>query len=267
MKTSFFLSLAFVLALISCGPPPIPKTYLIKFPHSPAVRTELLGKSQWKLEYYDSKGNFCQKDITTGSAEISLLQEWPSAILAWPYWPEQSAEARQGNAPVISLAAGLFYPAGAIFPLDAAGETIFLSWEAGAEAYFYREMDKAQELNTGTNRAPMYFDWKRFRSLLKENNYPELREDLWLADWKDIAERTVRSGFRQSYVRPEVRTGTEIVIPHNGPWLAPSPFRQPLFWEEGTRQLLFLSPRPEIFICPGGRLSISSQILLWTPFQ
>ncbi|MCL1813993.1 MAG: hypothetical protein FWG29_10815 [Treponema sp.] len=253
MKTPILL-LVITLALASCGPAPIPETYRVKFPISPVGRTELLGECQWRLEYYDSAGNFRQKDVSGTSAEIELLQEWPSAILAWPYWPEKS------------LAAGLFYPAGAIFPLDVTGEAIILSWEAGAEAYFYRELDKAQELNTGTNRVPMYFDWKRFRTLLRENADSELRLDPWIANWKDIAERTVRSGFRQSYVRREARTVMEVIIPHDGPWLAASPFRQPLFWKENEGQLLSLSSRPEIFICSGGRISVSSQMLLWIPF-
>ncbi|MCL1928603.1 MAG: hypothetical protein FWG07_07410 [Treponema sp.] len=254
MNPSFISFFAIVITLVSCGLPPIPETYQVAFPPLPIAHAELLGECQWKLEYYDSAGNFRQKEVTTASAEIGLLQEWPNAILAWPYWPEKS------------LAAGLFYPAGAIFPLDVTGETIILSWEAGAEAYFYRELDKAQELNTGTNRAPMYFDWKRFRSLLQENSNSELRLDPWLADWKYVAERTVSSGFRQSYIRAEVRTGVEISVPHDGPWLTASPFRQPLFWKEGENQILFLSPRSEIFVCPGGRLSISSQMLLWIPF-
>ena len=255
MNHHFLPLLALTMTLISCGPSPMSEKYRVKFPPSPPVRTDLLGECQWRLEYYDSAGNFRQKEVTNSNAEIRVLQEWPNAVLAWPCWPEKS------------LAAGLFYPAGAIFPLDVAGETIILSWESGVEAYFYRELDKAQELNTGTNRVPMYFDWKRFRSLLRENAASELKLDPWLANWKDIAERTVRSGFLQSYVRPEVRTGTEIIIPHDGPWLAASPFRQPLFWEEGEDQILFLSPHPEIFVCPGGRISVSSQMLIWIPFQ
>ena len=251
------LFLSFILALVSCGPSPIPTFYRVQFPSSPVLRTELLGECQWKLDYFDSNGNFCQKEIaknSTVSVELRILGEWPSAILAWPYWPEKS------------LAAGYFYPAGAIFPLDIAGDTIILSWNAGAEAYFYWELEKAQEINSGTNRKPQFFDWKRFRTLLQETAPEELIKDPWLADWKDIAERTVRSGFRQSYVRAENRFSKEIIIPHTGPWLSASPFRSPEFWEEGEEVILFLSPRPEILVCPAGRFTISAAMQLWVLF-
>ena len=217
------------------------------------MRAELLGGCQWRIEYFDSAGNYRQKE-TAGSMEINVLQEWPSAILAWPFWPE------------LSFAAGYFYPAGAIFPLDVSGDTINLSWEAGAEAVFYRELEKAQGINEGTNRLPAYFDWKRFRSLLRENENTPLRGDPWLADWKDIAEKTVRSGFRQSYVTPENRIDVTLAIPHDGPWLSASPFRPPEFWAAGEAVSLNISPHVEILVCPGGKLSVSPQTWLWTPF-
>ena len=249
-------------AILSCGYPPIPDSYQVKFPVPPAFRTELLGECHWRLEYHDSTGNFRQKEVGSNAGiSIDVLQQWPNAILAWPYWPEG-----EGSPPEKALPPGLFYPAGAIFPLDAAGETIILSWETGAEAYFYRELDKAGELNAETNKKPEYFDWKRFRSLLWEHENPELRKDPWLADWKDIAEKTVRSGFRQSYIRPKDRIRVEIIIPHAGPWLSASPFAPPEFWEAGETHTFLLTPYPEIFICPGGRLSISSQVSLWVPF-
>ena len=257
MKTQFFSFFAVIAAVVSCGPKPVPELYHVRFPQSPELRAELLGECHWRLEYRDTKGNFRQKEVSPAGfsgTEIGLLKEWPNAVLAWPYWPEKN------------LAPGHFYPAGAIFPLDAAGETITLSWEAGAQAFFFRELENAQELNDGTNRLPMYFDWMRFRTLLREHDNAQLRDDPWLADWKDIAERTVRSGFRQSYVRKETRTGTEIIVPHSGPWLSASPFRPPLFWEIGEEVTLPLSARPEVYVCPGGKLSISSQMQLWIPF-
>ena len=270
MKTLFLFCTVHCLAFVSCGPSPIPVSYRVQFPSSPAYRTEVLGKNHWKLEYYDSAGNFFQKEVPGNAArvEINVLQKWPNAILAWPYWPDVTGQgaANDSLSPARGLAAGFFYPAGAIFPLDVAGDTIILSWEAGAEAYFYREMDKAQEFNTGTNRSPEYFDWKRFRSLLRENADFELKHDPWLADWKDIAERTVLSGFRQSFVRKEVRTGTEIIVPHTGPWLSASPFRLPQFWETDEEIMLSVSTRPEVYVCPGGKLSVSSQMQLWIPF-
>jgi len=255
MKTPILLFFAFSMQFVSCGSSPLPGSYQVKFPERPPFWAEILGENQWRLDYYDSGGNFRQVEITgNAGVSIDILQEWPSAVLAWPCWPEKA------------LAAGLFYPAGAIFPLDCKGKSIVLSWEAGADAYFYRELDKAQSLNTGTNRKPEFFDWKRFRSLLRETVPEELKADPWLADWKDIAERTVRSGFRQSYIRAEARTSTVITIPHSGPWLFASPFRPPEAWLEDEEVNLLLSPRPETLVCPGGRLSVSEYTWIWIPF-
>jgi hypothetical protein len=221
----------------------------------------VLGENFWRLEWYDSGGKLRQTEAAgTGAVcNIGILAEWPSAVLAWPYWPEKG------------LAPGLFYPAGAIFPFDIAegsgvsGDTIVLSWEAGAEAYFYRELDKVRD-HTAANRAPEFFDWKRFRTFLREEAPDEIRLDPWLADWKAIAERTVNAGFRSSYLRAETRIETDIIIPHDGPWLGASPFRPVEFWEKNQIVSLPLSSRPEIFVCSGGMISTSIHAWLWTSF-
>ena len=270
MKTLLYLCAVF--AVLSCGPSPLQEKYQVQLPPSPAFRAELLGEPLWRLEWYDPAGNLRQREMagstnfvggsgasgsgsagSGGSGSISILAEWPSAVLAWPYWPDKE------------LAPGLFCPAGAIFPLDVSGDRIILSWEAGAEGYFYRELDKARGLNT-TNRVPEFFDWKRFRTLLRKEAPDEIRLDPWLADWKSIAERTVRSGFRSSYVRADTRTDMDIIIPHAGPWLGASPFRPAESWGAGEEISLLLTPRPEIFVCPGGMLSVSAYTWLWTPF-
>ena len=257
MKTPYFLLPILAVLSASCGGSPLPESYLVKFPVVPSLWTEVLGENQWRLDYYDSQGIFRQAEIAGNSASgaaIDILKEWPNPVLAWPYWPEKD------------ILAGLFYPAGAMYPFDSAGGAIALRWEAGAEAYFYRELDKAQELNTGTNRKPAYFDWKRFRSFFGEETAEELRNDPWLANWKDIAEKTVRSGFRKSYVRVENRTAKEITIPHAGPWLCASPFKKPEIWEKEEIVIFPVSSRPEILVCPDGRLNVSTNSELWMPF-
>ena len=257
MKTPFLLLPILILLIVSCEGSPLPESYRVQFPAAPALWTEVLGENQWRLGYYDSQGLFRQAEITGNSpagVTISILKEWPNAILAWPYWSENGLEA------------GFFCPAGAIYPFDITGNTIALSWEAGVEAFFFREMDKAQEFNTGTNREPKYFDWKRFRSFFWEDAPEELKKDPWLANWKEIAEKSIRSGFRKSYVRLEVRTTREITIPHVGPWFGASPFRQVEIWEKGEEVILPLSSHPEILVCPGGRFYVSSKMQLWVPF-
>jgi hypothetical protein len=254
-----FAAVCFLLAaLVSCGPSPLPESYHIKFPPLPPLWNEVLGENHWRLDYYDGDGMFRRTEtagpVEVASIEAVLLEEWPSALLAWPYWPEKN------------LAAELFYPAGAIFPFDCVDSTIVLSWEAGAEAFFYRELDKAQYLNSGTKRKPQFFDWKRFRSFLRGAAPDELRNDPWLADWKTIAEKSVRSGFRQSYVRAEARRGVNLGIPRDGPWIGASPFRPAESWTAGQTVSIPLSSRPELFVCPGGRMVVSENTQAWFPF-
>jgi len=252
MKPPFFLVLAVIGCMsVSCGSSPLQEQVRAVFPEAPLQWA--LGVPCWRLEWYDSAGKQQVAEVSGNGVEIEVLTQWPSAVLAWPYWPEKG------------LAAGMFYPAGAVYPLDAQGSKLVLSWAGGIDACFYREMDKVRPLNTA-NRVPEYFDWKRFRALLWKEAPEDLRADPWLADWKDIAERTVRSGFRQSLLKTEKRVDTGIVLPHDGPWMGASPFRPPQSWQKGERVLLPLGPRPEILVCPGGILSASPGIQLWAPF-
>jgi len=251
MKPLSFFILAVIGLSASCGSSPLQEQVRVIFPEPPAGWT--LGVACWRLEWYDPAGKLQSAEVAGNGADIEILTEWPNGILAWPYWPEKG------------LAAGMFYPAGAVYPLDARGSSLVLSWAGGIDACLYREMDRLRPLNTA-NRVPEYFNWKRFRALLREEAPTDLRADPWLADWKDIAERTVRSGFRQSLLKAEKRSGTGIVLPHDGPWLGASPFAPPQSWQEGEKIILPLGSRPEILVCPGGILSVSPTIQLWVPF-
>jgi hypothetical protein len=205
--------------------------------------------------WYDPGGKLRQKVVYgTDPIEIRVLYQWPSPLIAWPYWPERG------------VSPGLYRPAGALYPFDVSEDRIFLSWRAGAEANFYRELTLARSLpGADPRRIPQYFDWPRFRSLLREEA-EELRDDPWLADWKNIAEKTVLSGFRKSLVKAAPRTPVELRIPCEGPWFSASPFREQEFWEEGYRAVLALSSGPEIYLCSRGILHLSSELQLWEPF-
>jgi len=251
MKPPFFFVLAVIGLLSACGNSPLREQVRVVLPVPPVE--SMLGVPCWRLEWRDPAGKPQSAEVSGNSADITLLTQWPNGILAWPYWPEKG------------LAAGMFYPAGAIYPLDVSGSNLVLSWAGGIDAYFFREMDKQRPQNTA-NRVPEYFDWKRFRALLWETAPEDLRADPWLADWKDIAERTIRSGFRQSLLKTEKRSGTGIVLPHDGPWMGASPFMPPRSWQRGEKVLLPLGARPEIFVCPGGMLSVSPSTQLWAEF-
>lgn len=243
--------LIFVLvSLFSCGA--LPETYELRFPAPPLLRQEILGPPSWHLEWYDAGGTQQEADVSSW-ARVSLPELWASPILAWPYWPEKD------------IPPGLFYPAGAIFPFDARGGTVTLSWEAGAAAVFYRELARARNTENPL-RTPVYFDWPRFRTLLREEAPEELRADPWLADWKSIAEKTSASGFRKTLLKAET-TPMAVPIPHNGPWLAGSPFRPPESWEVGETVQIPVTIRPELFVCPGGVLSVSKEAWMWREFR
>jgi hypothetical protein len=136
------------------------------------------------------------------------------------------------------------------------------------EASFYRELAEARSLpGSDPRRDPRYFDWPRFRSLVREEAPEPLRADPWLADWKGIAEKTVLSGFRKSLVREESRTVMGVLIPHDGPWAQASAFAAPAAWTADEEVFLPLSSRPELFVCPGGVLFLSTGARLWKPFD
>jgi hypothetical protein len=258
MKPLFSLFLAVIGLSVSCGHSPLPEQFRVVLPAAPSPWTELLGEPRWRLEWYDPAGNLQSAEIAgqgalaaTGSAgEIAVLTQWSNAILAWPYWPGKG------------LVAGMFYPAGALYPFDVRSESIVLSWTGGVDAYFYRELDKERTRNK-SNRTPEYFDWKRFRSFLWEEAPPDVQADPWLADWKDIAEKTVSSGFRKALVKPEKRVIVGTTLPHNGPWIWPSPFKPPESMQKGEEFPLPLGPRPEYLVCPGGVLCISRYNQVW----
>jgi hypothetical protein len=243
-------------AIVSCGGSLLPDSYTVVFPGISASGTDFLGEPRWRLEWYDPEGTVCFAELEGKSAVISVLAQWPNPVIAWPYWPEKD------------ISPGLFFPAGAVYPFDVTGESIVLSWHGGVEANFYRELALAQaQPGSDGARAPRYFDWPRFRTLLLTEIPDELREDPWLANWQNIAEKTALSGFRKSLIKAEERTPMGITVPQEGLWIGSSPFKTPCFWEENQEVLLALSPRPELYVCSGGILNISLNARLWKPFQ
>jgi hypothetical protein len=125
---------------------------------------------------------------------------------------------------------GIFRPAGAVFPFDAAGGRMGLSWQGGVDAFFYRALAEAVAPDTGV-RVPQNFDWPRFRSLFTDPAVSaEVRADPWTADLRDIAARVVQSGFDKRRFKPAAVE--ELAIPvSRGPWTGTSPFAPPLLFE------------------------------------
>ena len=257
MKTFLCLAPLAGLAafLAACGPSPLGERYGLVFPAPPAPWAETLGPPRWRVEWRDGGDSPVRTADTSGALDIGLPAEWSGAVLAWPFWPERG------------LPPGAFYPAGGIFPFDAAGNTLTLSWEGGPAAVFFRELRRAAAgggAHAGARR-PEYFDWPRFRALLQNDAPENVRADPWLADWKAVAEAAVRSGFSKTLVKAAPRTETAAFIPRDGPWLGPSPFDPLRLWEPGER-IIPLTARPQIYVCPGGILTLSAAASSWRPF-
>jgi hypothetical protein len=205
-------------------------TYRVVLPPVPDEWAAVLGVSNWVLEWVDATGRQQTRVIAGGNngggevaAEIEVLQEWASPGVAYPYWPER------GVMPEVMR------PAGAIFPFDADGKRVALSWLGGVEAEVYFELAKAA--GKEAVRQPQYFDWPRFKALLQSGDVPEaVRSDPWLADWGDICGKTVQSGFDRRRIVAAKREeaairASELGIPDEkagGPWIGASPFAKPI---------------------------------------
>jgi hypothetical protein len=179
-------------------------------------------------------------------------------------------------------------PAGAVFPYDAAGSHIRLSWEAGVEAAFYLDLaaaaeragwggaatdgDSSGETGDGVSamphplRHPRYFDWPRFRDLLRGDAIPpEIRADPWCADWRSIAARTVQSGFDRRRIKPVEREPLKVTIPGEGPWIGNSPFAEIQHWEAGETVELEAADAVEFRVSPQGLLRYRKGVWIWIP--
>ncbi|MCL2138667.1 MAG: hypothetical protein FWH41_03955 [Treponema sp.] len=224
----FYFAQAVCLALgvffvLGCGKSLIDPQYVLEFPRLPEEWDMMLGSPQWKLEWTDNEGHKKSKTVS-GKTEIALASTWANAVIAKPFWPKKGIEA------------GVFKPAGAIFPFDVSGEKLILSWQGGVEAVLYDELAAAyNQANSAAKasvpRLPQYFDWARFRQLFSDSTVnADFRSDPWLADWENIAARIVQSGFDKRRLVPEARSSKTASV-NAGPWIGTSPFSRPLLFE------------------------------------
>jgi hypothetical protein len=202
-----------LLVLGGCSPPPIPRYYRLSLPGLPDAWEGILGAPLWRIEWIrEDGGEEVYEGSGAGVPEISLMQEWSSPVIAWPYWPERK------------LFPGDMKPAGAIFPWDVSGDSVTLSWNAGVDAFFWRKL----AAGAAGSRPPWYFDWPRFRELFQSAVLSEaVRLDPWRVDWETLAVKTLESGFYRSRIVP--RPVTEMSVPGlGGLWIGSSPFAPPL---------------------------------------
>ena len=259
MKAIFFrLILTFIvlLLLIGCGETMFPSRHVLVLPQVPETWVSLLGEPHWRVEWLNPEGQRQIKAVTSAeSIAIELPQTWTSAVLAWPYWPEQN------------IGPELFRPAGALFPFDSSANRISLTWKAGPDAVLYWELALAywqDEAVSKVPRIPQNFNWPRFRELFETDVINEaVRLDPWLADWRSIAEKTVRSGFDRRRLVPEPNEKMNIPV-SSGPWYSGSPFAAPLFFEEGTTPVFPVRSVVEIWVCNEGILRCNKKAWVFT---
>ncbi|MDR0303016.1 MAG: hypothetical protein LBI04_11995 [Treponema sp.] len=235
------------LQLICCGDF-APSTYAVVLPDVPEAWVSLLGEPHWRLEWLDKSGSRRTADILPGkSTEIGIPVTWANPVTAWPYWPGHN------------LSAGIFKPAGALFPFDVDGVRLCLSWKAGVDAVFYRELALADSRND--LKIPANFDWLRFRELFNNETLSEaVRKDPWLVDWRSVAGKTISANFDRRRLVPEAAESVNIPV-SPGPWYGISPFSAPLSFEEDGA-VFPVRPGFNVWISPDGILRCSGKT--WT---
>jgi hypothetical protein len=182
------------------------------------------------------------------------MVEWTTPVIAYPCWPE------------LDIPAGVFRPAGALFPFDASNNRITLSWKGGLDAWVYLCLRDAGSASEDPNRQPHYFNWPRFRALMEsEDIAEEVRLDPWLADWRDVAEQTAASGFDRRRIKPVKTEDLLVVIPQSGVYLGASPFQEPLFWEEEQFVLLPVTEGVDTYVTAQGLLRCTRGSWIWLP--
>ncbi|MDR0320635.1 MAG: hypothetical protein LBI28_03960 [Treponema sp.] len=257
MKTFYKLTTVFALALqlVSCGDI-LPSRYALQLPKVPESWLSLLGEPCWRIEWLSPSGQKQTMDIQDGSKpELELPISWVSPVTAFPYCASQSV-----------LVPGVLKPAGALFPFDVEGDHLLLSWSAGADTVFYWELALANEGNY--SRLPSNFDWLRFRDLFASGTLSEaLCEDPWIVDWRYAAERTIRSGFRTSYISAEKPSSKTIPDAPTGTWYGTSPFEKPLFFDENETPAFPVRSGVNLWFCADGILKVNGEVSMFIEWQ
>jgi hypothetical protein len=242
MKLLVFKFLALLLALpLVCCVDFTSSVYSVVPPEAPEAWVSLLGEPHWRLEWLDKSGSRRIADILPGkSMEIEIPVTWANPVTAWPYWPDYN------------LPAGIFKPAGALFPFDADGGRLCLRWQAGPDTVFYWELAIAGGQNA--SKIPANFDWPRFRELFNEEALSEaVCKDPWLVDWSSVAQKTISANFDRRRLVPEVSESVNIPV-DCGVWYGTSPFSAPLYFEEGQAPVFPVRSGFNVWISSNGIL-------------
>jgi hypothetical protein len=262
-----FLPVSLALILFACRDPVIPRSCRLVLPALPPAWEAILGPPRWRVEWFGPDGRLRSGEgLAAALPEADLPVEWASPVLVYPFWPERG------------LAPGYMRPAGAIAPFDIEGGRLRLTWEAGPEAWFYRALAAAYNAadssasTAGAGRRPDRFDWPRFRTLLGSGDIPpEVRDDLWLADWEAVAEKTVQSGFDRRRIQVRPFEPVTVNIPWPGPWAGSSPFAEARLWEAGETVTVEAAAKAageaDTLVSPGGMLRFNREGAIHIPWK
>jgi len=242
--------------LISCADR-FPSCYKLEFPETPEPWVSLLGEPHWRLEWLNANGQKQFKDCPPRSSqntiEIELPITWTNPVTAWPYWQEYN------------LFAGVFKPAGALFPFDVKGDYLSLSWEAGADTVFYWEMALVNK--NDNSKIPANFDWVKFRELFSAKTLDEaVCEDPWLPDWRYAAEKTITSNFDRRRITAEAVVPLSIPV-FEGPWYGTSPFAEPILFEKSKIPAFPVRSGVNAWVSTGGILRVSGKTWILTEIK
>lgn len=259
MKNLWFAPVLIPVLLVSgCGRALTDSVYVLKLPEPPPAWTELLGSPRWRVDWINPEG-VKESRITGGNIEIEIPQTWTSPVSAWPFWPDKG------------IAPGIFRPAGAMFPFDAGGAELCLSWRGGVDAFVYWEFDAAWAVRTGAGtpvpRWGRNFNWPRFRELLDDPAFSEeVRSDPWIVDWKTVAAKIVSSGFDKRRIVPEKREEIPVPAPA-GSWIGVSPFAPPLIFGAGEKPVFSVGAAPESWFSAAGTLRCTAETWMLIPWK
>jgi len=255
MKTKTFTLTVIALALqLTCCGDRFSSRFALEFPMAPEPWVSLLGEPHWRAEWLDPGGRKQTADVLPGgSLEVELPVTWTNPVTARPYWPG------------LNLFAGLFMPAGALFPFDVNGSRLCLSWEAGIDTVFYWELAQADSLDN--SKTPAKFDWPRFRELFQsENLNADIRHDPWLVDWRFVAEKTIEANFDRRRLVPQNTISMNIPA-SSGPWYGTSPFANPLSFAEQEPPSFPIRPGLNLWICREGILRVNGNSWVFMEWQ
>ncbi|GMO36980.1 MAG: hypothetical protein Ta2F_13050 [Termitinemataceae bacterium] len=211
----------------------------------------MFGPPLWHIEWVDPDGSVQYAQTYASSFTAEIMQDWPNPIFAYPVWGGKN------------IVKGLIRPAGAIFPFDSHAGKIYLSWQGGVDANFYKCLD-----NTNNEKRQGYkFDWKSFRELFTNHVLSdEICRDPWLADWAAIAEKTAVSGFDKRRIVPKKNSSANVILPHDGPFFGTSPFMHKIDLQEGNVMTSNFIRQTETFFAADGILHVSGNVVFWNPY-